>query len=76
MADGGKDPVNSVAKVTEISARSTKSFEDAMQTGVARAARTLRNVRGAWVKEQRIEVSDGRITAYQVNLMITFTLDD
>lgn len=76
MARGKKDPANSVAKVSEISARSTKSFEDAMQVGIARAARTLRNVRSAWVKEQRIEVSDGRITAYQVNLMITFTLDD
>jgi dodecin len=67
---------NSVAKVSEISARSTKSFEDAMQTGVARAAKTLRNVRSAWVKEQRVEIADGKITSYQVNLMITFTLDD
>jgi flavin-binding protein dodecin len=63
-------------EVTEISARSTKSFEDAMQTGITRAAKTLRNVRSAWVKEQRIEVSNGRITVYQANLMITFTLDD
>ena len=76
MANDKKDPANSVAKVTEISARSTKSFEDAMQTGITRAAKTLRNVRSAWVKEQRIEVSNGRITVYQVNLMITFTLDD
>ncbi|HET7747415.1 MAG TPA: dodecin family protein [Vicinamibacteria bacterium] len=76
MANGKKDPANSVAKVSEISARSTKSFEDAIQAGIARAAKTLRNVRSAWVKEQRIEVSNGRITAYQVNLMITFTLDD
>ena len=76
MANGKKDPANSVAKVTEISARSTKSFEDAMQTGITRAAKTLRNVRSAWVKEQRIEVSNGRITVYQANLMITFTLDD
>jgi flavin-binding protein dodecin len=66
----------SVAKVSEISARSTKSFEDAMQTGIARACKTLRNVRSAWVKEQRVEVSNGKITSYQVNLMITFTLDD
>jgi dodecin len=76
MANDKQDSENSVAKVTEISTRSKKSFEDAIQTGVARAARTLRNVRSAWVKEQRIEVSNGRITAYQVNLMITFTLDD
>jgi dodecin len=67
---------NSVAKVSEISARSPKSFEDAMQTGIARAAKTLRNVNSAWVKEQRVEVRDGKITSYQVNLMITFTLDD
>jgi flavin-binding protein dodecin len=76
MANGKKDPENSVAKVTEISTRSRKSFEDAIQTGIARASRTLRNVHSAWVKEQRIEVSNGKITSYQVNLMITFTLDD
>lgn len=76
MASTKKDADNSVAKVSEISARSTKSFEDAMQAGIARASRTLRNVRSAWVKEQRLEVANGRITAYQVNLMITFTLDD
>jgi flavin-binding protein dodecin len=76
MANVKKDSTGSVAKVSEISARSAKSFEDAMQTGIARAAKTLRNVRSAWVKEQRVEVAGGRITAYQVNLMITFTLDD
>jgi hypothetical protein len=76
MANSEKDPANSVAKVSEISARSGKSFEDAIQTGVTRAVKTLRNVRSAWVKEQRIEVSNGRITAYQVNLVITFALDD
>jgi dodecin len=67
---------SSVAKVTEISARSPKSFEDAIQMGVARAAKTLRNVNSAWVKEQRVEVRDGKIASYQVNLMVTFTLDD
>ncbi len=66
----------SVAKVTEISARSTKSFDDAIQAGIARATKTLRNVASAWVKEQRVEVKDGRITSYQVNLMVTFTLED
>ena len=70
------DAVNSVAKVSEISARSTRSFDDALQVGIARAAKTLRNIRSAWVKEQRVEVKDGKITAYQVNVMITFTLDD
>lgn len=66
----------SVAKVTEISARSNKGFEDAIQAGIARASKTLRNVNSAWVKEQRVEVREGRITSYQVNLMVTFTLDD
>jgi flavin-binding protein dodecin len=67
---------STVAKVSEISARSTKGFEDALQNGITRAAKTLRNVQSAWVKEQRIEVRDGKITSYQVNLMITFLLDD
>ena len=66
----------SVARITEISSTSSKGFEDAIAQGIQRASSTLRNVRSAWVKEQRIEVSNGRITAYQVNLMITFTLDD
>ncbi len=65
-----------VARVTEISSTSSKSFEDAVQQGVARAAKTLRNVRGAWVKEQRVDINDGKITEYQVNLMVTFVLDD
>jgi flavin-binding protein dodecin len=67
---------NSVAKVSEISARSTKSFEDALQLGVRRASKTLRNVRTAWVKEQRVEIKDGEIVGYQVNMLITFTLDE
>jgi len=75
MADKDKDNGNSVAKVTELSARSTKSFEDAIQAGITRASKTLRNVNSAWVKEQRIEVKDGKIMSYQVNLMITFTLE-
>jgi flavin-binding protein dodecin len=65
-----------VARVTEISSTSTKSFDDAVALGVARAAKTLRNVRGAWVKEQRVDIADGKITEYQVNLMVTFVLDD
>lgn len=66
----------SVARVTEISSTSTKSFEDAIQLGVARATKTLRNVRTAWIKEQRVEVTNDRISEYQVNLLITFVLDD
>ncbi len=66
----------SIARITEISSTSTKSFEDAIQTGVARACRTLRNVRSAWVKEQQIRVDKNTIVEYQVNLMITFVLDE
>ena len=66
----------SVAKVSEISATSSKSFEDAIQQGVARATKTLRNVRGAWIKEQRVDIRDNAITEYQVNLMVTFVLDE
>jgi flavin-binding protein dodecin len=65
-----------VARVTEISSTSTKSFEDAIQQGVARATKTLRNVRSAWIKEQRVDIRDGAIAAYQVNMMVTFILDD
>lgn len=67
----------SVAKVSEISATSSKSFEDAVQLGLARAAKTLRNIRGAWIKEQHVRCdNNARITEYQVNMMVTFVLDD
>ena len=66
----------SIARITEISSTSTKSFEDAIQSAVSRATKTLRNVRGAWVKEQQIKIDDGKIVEYQVNLMITFVLDE
>lgn len=66
----------SVAKVSEISSTSTKSFEDAIQQGLLRAGKTLRNVRSAWIKEQQVRVTDGRITEYQVNMAVTFVLDD
>jgi flavin-binding protein dodecin len=68
--------MSSVARVTEISSRSEQSFEDAMRGGIERANKTLRGVRSAWVKEQRVELEDGRIVAYQVNLLVTFVLDD
>jgi flavin-binding protein dodecin len=68
--------MSSVARVTEISARSEKSFDDAIRLGLARANKTLRNVTSAWVKEQRIDLKRGSITAYQVNLLITFVLED
>ncbi|MFA9445645.1 dodecin family protein [Egicoccus sp. AB-alg6-2] len=66
----------SVARVTEISARSEKSFEDAINAGVERACKTLRNVESAWVKEQRVAITDNKVTGYQVNLLVTFELDD
>jgi flavin-binding protein dodecin len=66
----------SIARITEISSTSTKSFEDAIQSAVSRATSTLRNVRSAWVKEQQIKIDNGTIVEYQVNLMITFVLDE
>ncbi len=68
--------MGTVARVTEISAKSSVSFEDAVKVGVERANQTLRNVTSAWVKEQRVEISDGAVAGYQVNLMVTFILDD
>ena len=68
--------MGSVARVTEISAKSATSFEDAIKVGINRASQTLRNITSAWVKEQRVEVTDGAIVNYQVNLMVTFVLDD
>jgi hypothetical protein len=68
--------IMSIARVTEISATSTKSFEDAVTEGVERASKTLRNVVSAWVKEQSVKVEGGKIAHYQVNLMVTFLLED
>lgn len=65
-----------IARITEISATSSTGFDDAIEQGVARATRTLRNVRSAWVKEQRVEIDGDRISEYQVNLLITFVLDE
>ena len=64
-----------VARVTEISATSTQSFEDAIRQGVDRANDTLRNVKSAWIKEQQVRLEAGSITEYQVNMLITFVLD-
>lgn len=66
----------SIAKVSEISTTSNKSFQDALELGIARANKTLRNVRSAWIKEQQIRVKDGSIVEYQVNMMVTFVIDD
>ena len=64
-----------VARVTEITARSPKSFEDAVRVGLDRANETLRNVEGAWIKEQKVSMKNGRIDAYQVDMLVTFVLD-
>jgi flavin-binding protein dodecin len=66
----------SVARVTEITAESTKSFEDAITLGISRANQTLKNVKGAWVQEQKVVVSNGKISQYRVNLKVTFVLED
>jgi flavin-binding protein dodecin len=62
--------------VTEISSTSTVSFEDAIKQGIARASQTLRNVKGAWIKEQQIDIEGESITRYRVNMLVTFVLDD
>lgn len=67
--------MSEVARVTEISARSSKSFEDAIAVGIERATRTLRGVTSAWVKEQQVKVEDDRITEFQVNLLVSFVLE-
>jgi dodecin len=66
----------SVARVTEISAISEQGFEDAVRQAIARATKTLRNVEGAWVKDQNVMIEDGNITGYKVNLEVTFVLDE
>jgi dodecin len=66
----------SVARITEISATSEKSFEDAIQQGISRATKTLRNVKGAWIKEQEVTIEGERISSYKVNMQVTFVLDD
>lgn len=68
--------MSTVARVTTITSRSTTSFEDAITTGIARASSTLRNVSGAWVKEQKVDIENGAVSAWQVTLEVTFVLDD
>lgn len=65
-----------VARVTEITASSTKSFKDAIEDGIARASKTLKNVEGAWIQDQKIVVENGKIVAYRVNMKVTFILTD
>jgi flavin-binding protein dodecin len=65
-----------IAKVEEISATSTVGFEDAVKQALARATKTLHNVRSGWVKEQQVRLEADKIVEYQVNLAVTFVLDD
>ena len=67
--------MGSVARITQISSRSETSFEDAVRSGIEKAGTTLRNISGAWVKDQKVEVTDGRISSYQVVLEVTFVLE-
>ena len=66
----------SVAKVMEISSRSPKSFEDAIQHGLARASSTVEQIKGAWIKEQKVEFDGKAVTGYIVNMQVTFVLKD
>lgn len=66
----------SVARVTEISATSPDSFDDAVKQGIERASQTLRNITSAWVKDQNVSIENGKVAAYRVNLSVTFILDE
>lgn len=66
----------SVARITEISATSPQSFEDAIKQGIARASQTLREIRSAWIKEQTVDLENGNVTTYRVNMLVTFVLED
>lgn len=66
----------SIARITEITASSTKSFDDAVQMGITRANKTLKNVRGAWIRGQKVVVEKGKVAEYRVNLKITFVLEE
>ncbi len=68
--------MGAVARVTEISAKSTESFEDAIRIGIERATSSLRNVQSAWVKEQRVSIQNDAVADYQVNLLVTFELEN
>lgn len=64
-----------VARVTELSARSDVGFEDAVKVALERANRTLRGITSAWIKEQSVDVENGQVVGYRVNLLVTFVLE-
>jgi len=66
----------SVAKNVEITSTSTVSFEDAVNKGIERASRTINNIRGAWIKEQKIQIADGKVSEFRVMMILTFVLSD
>lgn len=66
----------SFAKITEITSSSKKSFEDAVENGIERANKTIKNIKSAWVKDQEVSVKNGKVDAYRVTLKITFVLED
>ncbi len=66
--------MSTVARVTEITTSSEKSFQDAIEVGVARANKTLENVKGAWIKSQKVVISEGKILEYRVTMKVTFIL--
>ena len=66
----------SVAKITEISASSDTSFEEAVKIGIKRANKTLKHITGAWIQEMKVDVDNGKVQSYRVNMKVTFILDD
>lgn len=66
----------SVARVSEIISSSPKSFDDAIDIGIARATKTLSNVKGAWIENMKVVVDDGKVSEYRVNMKVTFVLND
>ncbi|MCF6204027.1 MAG: dodecin family protein [Methylococcaceae bacterium] len=66
----------SIARVTEITAASSKSFDDAIEKGIKRAAKTIRNIEGAWVQDQKVIIKKNKISEYRVSLKLSFLLDD
>ena len=66
----------SIAKNIEITSSSTSGFDDAIKAGISRAAKTINNIRGAWVKEQKVEIEDGNVTEYRVTMIVTLVVTD
>jgi flavin-binding protein dodecin len=76
MAKKNRKEDVTIARVTEIISASPVSFEDAARRGIGRAMKRLRDVRGAWIKEMKVDIDKGKITAYRVAMMVTFVLED